>query len=278
MSGPGGKSTSGRGRRDLRVRVKTAKGRKLSSTRWLERQLNDPYVARARAEGYRSRAAFKIAEIDDRFGFLKPGARVVDLGAAPGGWTQVAVARTNALGEKKGGPVGRVLGIDLQPIEPVAGAELHELDFLADGAEAQVRAWLGGRADAVISDMAPAASGHPPTDHLRIMALCEAAADFAMDVLEPGGVFVAKVLAGGAEASLVATLNRAFARVAHVKPPSSRKDSSEKYVVATGFRGRPGKGTGPRSACSEDRTQDGKSDLAPHRLAGDIGVISRPSH
>jgi 23S rRNA (uridine2552-2'-O)-methyltransferase len=221
------------------VRVKTAKGRKLSSTRWLERQLNDPYVARARAEGYRSRAAFKLAEIDDRFGFLKPGARVVDLGAAPGGWTQVAVARTNALGEKKGRPVGRVLGIDLQPVEAIPGAELHQLDFLDEGADETVRGWLGGSADAVISDMAPAASGHPPTDHLRIMALCEAAAHFAMDVLEPGGTFVAKVLAGGAEASLVATLNRAFAKVAHVKPPASRKDSSEKYVVATGFRGRP---------------------------------------
>jgi 23S rRNA (uridine2552-2'-O)-methyltransferase len=238
-AGGAGGPKSGRGHRELRVRVKTAKGRKLSSTRWLERQLNDPYVARARAEGYRSRAAFKLVEIDDRFGFLKPGGRVVDLGAAPGGWTQVAVARTNALGEKNGRPVGRVLGIDLQPIEAIPGAELHQLDFLDEGADEAVRGWLGGSAHAVISDMAPAASGHPPTDHLRIMALCEAAADFAMDVLEPGGTFVAKVLAGGAEASLVATLNRAFAKVAHVKPPASRKDSSEKYVVATGFRGRP---------------------------------------
>jgi len=230
---------SGRGRRDLRVRVKTAKGRKLSSTRWLDRQLNDPYVARARAEGYRSRAAFKIAEIDDRFGFLKPGARVVDLGCAPGGWVQVAVARVNALGDRGGKPVGRVLGIDLQPVDAIPGAELYQLDFLAEDADARVRGWLGGRTDAVLSDMAPAASGHPSTDHLRIMALCEAAAAFAMDVLEPGGTFVAKVLAGGAEASLVKTLNRAFAKVAHVKPPASRKDSSEKYVVATGFRGRP---------------------------------------
>ncbi len=242
MSGPdkpGSGTGSGRGRRDLRVRVKTARGRKLSSTRWLERQLNDPYVARARAEGYRSRAAFKIAEIDDRFGFLRPGARVVDLGCAPGGWVQVAVARTNALAGRRGRPVGRVLGVDLQPVEAIPGAELHALDFLAEGAEAQVRDWLGGQADAVISDMAPAASGHPPTDHLRIMALCEAAGAFAMDVLAPGGVFVAKVLAGGAEAALVAELNRAFARVVHVKPPASRKDSSEKYLVATGFRGRP---------------------------------------
>jgi 23S rRNA (uridine2552-2'-O)-methyltransferase len=222
------------------VRVKTAKGRKLSSTRWLERQLNDPYVARARAEGYRSRAAYKLVEIDDKFGLLKPGARVVDLGAAPGGWAQVAVARVNALGGRKGRPQGRVLGIDLQPMEAIPGAELHELDFLAEGADAVVRGWLGGPADVVLSDMAAAASGHPATDHIRIMALCEAAAAFAMEVLEPGGALVAKVLAGGAEASLVATLNRAFAKVQHVKPPASRKDSSEKYLVATGFRGRPG--------------------------------------
>jgi 23S rRNA (uridine2552-2'-O)-methyltransferase len=235
---PPEKPGSGRGRRDLRVRVKTAKGRKLSSTRWLDRQLNDPYVARARAAGFRSRAAFKITEIDDKFGFLKPGARVVDLGAAPGGWTQVAVARVNALGQRKGRPVGRVLGIDLQPVDAVPGAELHELDFLAEDADAVVRGWLGGPADVVLSDMAPAASGHPSTDNLRITALCEAAADFAMAVLEPGGSFVAKVLGGGADPGLVQTLNRAFAKVAHVKPPSSRKDSSEKYVVATGFRGR----------------------------------------
>ncbi|HMR61621.1 RlmE family RNA methyltransferase, partial [Amaricoccus sp.] len=227
---------SGRGRRDLRVRVKTAKGRKLSSTRWLERQLNDPYVARARAEGYRSRAAYKIAEIDDRFRFLVPGARVVDLGCAPGGWTQVAVARTNVLGAAPGKPRGRVIGIDLQPVEPVAGAELMQLDFLDEDADVAVRELLDGRADVVMSDMAAAASGHPATDHLRIMALCEAAAEFAMAVLEPGGTFLAKVLAGGAEAALVAQLNRAFAKVVHVKPPASRKDSSEKYLVATGFR------------------------------------------
>jgi 23S rRNA (uridine2552-2'-O)-methyltransferase len=221
------------------VRVKTAKGRKLSSTRWLERQLNDPYVSQARAEGYRGRAAYKIAEIDDRVRFLVPGARVVDLGCAPGGWCQVAVARVNALGQKRGRARGRVIGVDLQEVEPIPGAELHLLDFLQDGADAAVRGWLGGPADVVMSDMAPKASGHPQTDHLRIMALCEAAAEFAMDVLEPGGTFVSKVLAGGAEAGLVARLNRAFARVAHVKPPASRKDSSEKFVVATGFRGRP---------------------------------------
>ncbi len=228
---------SGRGRRDLRVRVKTAKGRKLSSTLWLERQLNDPYVQRARADGYRGRAAYKIREIDDKFGFLKPGARVVDLGSAPGGWTQVAVARVNALGEKRGKPVGRVLGIDIQPVEAIAGSELHQLDFLEDGADAVVRDLLGGQADVVMSDMAAASSGHPQTDNIRISALCEAAADFAADVLAPGGVFVAKVRGGGADAALVALLNRRFAKVAHMKPPSSRKDSSEKFLIATGFRG-----------------------------------------
>jgi 23S rRNA (uridine2552-2'-O)-methyltransferase len=233
-----GRPGSGRGRRELRVRVKTARGRKLSSTRWLERQLNDPYVARAKAEGYRSRAAYKLLEIDDRFRFLKPGVRVVDLGAAPGGWSQVAVERVNALGRRPGAR-GRVLGIDIAAVEAIAGAELHVLDFLAEGADDRLREWLGGGAEAVLSDMAPPASGHAQTDHLRIMALCEAAAEFAMDVLEPGGTFVAKVLAGGAEAGLVARLNRAFAKVAHVKPPASRKDSSERYVVATGFRGRP---------------------------------------
>ncbi len=236
MSGPA-KPTSGRGRRDLRVRVKTAKGRKLSSTRWLERQLNDPYVARARAEGYRGRAAYKLAEIDDKFGFLKPGARVVDLGCAPGGWSQVAVARVNAEGTRVGRPAGRVLGIDLQEVDPITGADLHVLDFLAEGADARIRDWLAGPAEVVLSDMAAATTGHPQTDHLRIMALCEAAADFARGVLEPGGTFVAKVLAGGAEAALLAELNRAFSRVAHVKPPASRADSSEKYLVATGFRG-----------------------------------------
>ena len=233
-----GKPGSGRGHRELRVRVKTAKGRKLSSTLWLERQLNDPYVARARAEGYRSRAAYKLLEIDDRFHLLKAGGRVVDLGAAPGGWTQVAVARTNALGERKGKPRGRVLGLDLAPVEPIPGADLLELDFLAEGADARVRDWLGGSADLVVSDMAAPASGHPQTDHLRITALVEAAAELAMDVLEPGGAFVAKVLAGGADAGLVKWLNRGFAKVQHMKPPASRKDSSEKYLVATGFRAR----------------------------------------
>jgi len=229
-----------RGGRDLKVRVRTARKRRLSSTLWLERQLNDPYVARAKREGYRGRAAYKIAELDDRFRFLVPGARVVDLGCAPGGWCQVAVARVNALGDRPGRKQGRVIGVDLQEVDPVPGAEIHRLDFLAEGADRQVKDWLGGRADVVMSDMAPAATGHRQTDHLRIVALCEAAADFAMDVLEPGGTFVAKVLAGGAEDSLQVALKRAFAKVANVKPPASRADSSEKFVVATGFRGRPG--------------------------------------
>ncbi len=234
---PGGKNTSGRGQRDLKVKVKSARGRKLSSTRWLQRQLNDPYVKRAQAEGYRGRAAYKILELDDKFRFLVPGARVVDLGCAPGGWLQVAVKRVNALGERQGKAVGRLLGIDLQEVEPIAGAEIHQLDFMADDADAQVKAWLGGRADVVMSDMAAASSGHKQTDHLRIMSLCEAAAHFAFDVLDEGGTFVAKVLAGGAEGDLQKLLKQKFAKVANVKPPASRADSSEKFVVATGFRG-----------------------------------------
>jgi 23S rRNA (uridine2552-2'-O)-methyltransferase len=239
-----GKGSSGRGQRDLRVRVKTAKGRKLSSTLWLERQLNDPYVVRAKREGYRGRAAYKILELDDKYGFLKPGARVVDLGCAPGGWCQVAVSRVNALGETRSKPQGRVLGVDLQEVDPIAGAEIHQLDFLAEGADDKVKEWLGGKADVVMSDMAASSSGHKGTDHLRIVALVEAAAEFAFDVLEPGGTFVAKVLAGGAEQGLQAILKQNFTSVANVKPPASRSDSSEKFVVATGFRGR------------RDRTQD----------------------
>ncbi len=232
------KKTSGRGQRDLRVKVKTARGRKLSSTRWLERQLNDPYVRRARDEGYRGRAAFKISELDDKYRFLVPGARVVDLGCAPGGWCQVAVKRVNALGEKPGKARGTVLGIDLQEVEPIAGAEIHQLDFMEEGADDKVKAWLGGPADVVMSDMAAASSGHKQTDHLRIVALCEAAAELAFDVLEPGGTFVAKVLAGGAEGSLQTLLKQRFDKVANVKPPASRQDSSEKFVVAQGYRGR----------------------------------------
>lgn len=232
-----GKNTSGRGQRDLKVKVKTARGRKLSSTRWLERQLNDPYVAAARRDGYRGRAAYKLLELDDKYRFLVPGARVVDLGCAPGGWLQVAVARVNALGEKKGKRTGTVLGVDLQEVEPLAGATVHVLDFLDEGADAQVKDWLGGTADVVMSDMAASSSGHKQTDHLRIMALCDAAAHFAFDVLDENGTFVAKVLAGGAEAELQQLLKQNFRKVANVKPPASRADSSEKYVVATGFRG-----------------------------------------
>ncbi len=235
---PAEKATSGRGQRELRVRVKTAKGRKLSSTLWLERQLNDPYVIRAKKEGYRGRAAYKISELDDKYGFLKPGARVVDLGCAPGGWCQIAVTRVNALGESAKKPVGRVLGVDLQQVEPIAGAEIHVLDFLSDEADGLVKGWLGGNADVVMSDMAAAASGHKGTDHLRIIALCEAAAYFAFDVLEEGGTFVAKVLAGGAENELQTLLKRNFRKVANVKPGASRADSSEKFVVAMGYKGR----------------------------------------
>jgi 23S rRNA (uridine2552-2'-O)-methyltransferase len=173
---------------------------------------------------------------------------VVDLGCAPGGWCQVAVERVNALGEKPGKAVGRVLGVDLKEVEPIAGAELHVLDFMADDADRQVKDWLGGRADVVMSDMAAASSGHKQTDHLRIVALCEAAAELAFDVLEPGGTFVAKVLAGGAEGGLQTLLKQRFDSVANVKPPASRSDSSEKFVVATGFRGRPGDGVGDGDA------------------------------
>jgi len=232
------KGTSGRGQRELRVRVKTAKGRKLSSTLWLERQLNDPYVIRAKKEGFRGRAAYKILELDDRYGFLKPGGRVVDLGCAPGGWCQVAVVRVNALGQNPKKPTGTVLGVDLQEVEPIPGADIHQLDFLDDDADEKVKRWLGGRADVVMSDMAASASGHKATDHLRIVALVEAALAFAFDVLEDDGTFVAKVLAGGAENEMQTLLKRNFRKVANVKPPASRSDSSEKFVVAQGFRGR----------------------------------------
>ncbi len=233
------RKTSGRGQRELRTKVKSARGRRLSSTLWLERQLNDPYVKKARAEGYRGRAAFKILELDEKYRFLVPGARIVDLGCAPGGWLQVAVPRINALGERKGKARGRIIGIDLQEVEPVPGAEIHVLDFLDEGADDAIRGWLGGKADVVMSDMAASSSGHKQTDHLRIMALCEAAAELAFDVLDEGGTFVAKVLAGGAEGDLQKRLKQHFAKVANVKPAASRSDSSEKFVVATGFRGLP---------------------------------------
>ncbi|MEO0386115.1 MAG: RlmE family RNA methyltransferase [Pseudomonadota bacterium] len=232
--------SSGRGQRDLRVRVKTAKGRKLSSTRWLDRQLNDPFVAQAKRDGYRGRAAYKLIGIDDKHRFLVPGARVVDLGAAPGGWAQVAVDRVNADGRRSGKRRGRVLGIDLQEMAALEGAEFHVLDFLEPDADTAVKGWLDGRADVVLSDMAASASGHKQTDHLRTVALVEAAATFAIDVLEPGGTFVAKVLAGGAEAELLRLLKSHFAKTTHMKPPASRSDSSEKFLVATGFRGTAG--------------------------------------
>ncbi|MCF7700129.1 RlmE family RNA methyltransferase [Loktanella sp. M215] len=231
------KNNSGRGQRDLTVKVKTARGRSLSSTRWLQRQLNDPYVKKAKAEGYRGRAAFKILEIDDKYRFLVPGARIVDLGCAPGGWCQVAVKRVNALSERPSKAQGRVLGIDLQEVEAIPGAEIYQLDFLSDDADKLVMEWLDGPADVVMSDMAASSSGHKQTDHLKIIALCEAAAEFAFDVLVEGGTFVAKVLAGGAEGNLQKLLKSRFEKVSNVKPPSSRADSSEKFVVATGFKG-----------------------------------------
>ncbi len=228
----GGTSRKG-GRRNLRERVKTARGRKLSSKLWLERQLNDPYVTRAKEEGYRSRAAFKLTEMDDKFHFLKKGGRIVDLGAAPGGWTQVSVART---GSDKG--KGKVVGIDLQEVDAIPGADLYVLDFLENDADLKVKEWLGGEADVVLPDMAAAAMGHKQTDHLRIMALAEAAAQFAHDVLSEGGTYCAKVLQGGAEQDLLRMLKQDFTTVRHVKPAASRADSSEMYVLATGFKGR----------------------------------------
>ncbi len=214
------------------MRVKTARGRTVSSQRWLQRQLNDPYVAEARKRGYRSRAAFKLLQIDDQFRFLKPGARVVDLGAAPGGWTQVAVERVRP--EQSGGVV---VGIDLTPVEPIAGATVLAKDFYDDDAPAVLEKLLAGPADVVLSDMAASATGDTQVDHLRIMALAETAHDFARQVLKPGGSFVAKVLRGGTERTLLDRLKRDFTKVRHVKPEASRADSAEMYVVGTGFRG-----------------------------------------
>jgi 23S rRNA (uridine2552-2'-O)-methyltransferase len=218
--------------------VHTAGRRSHSSTLWLERQLNDPYVAEAKRLGYRSRAAFKLIQLDDRFGFLLPGKRVIDLGAAPGGWTQVAVERCLPKdGKSGGGKQGRVIGIDLTPMEAIPGAELLTGDFLADDATQRLKAALGGAADVVLSDMAAPATGHAQTDHLRIMGLAEAAHAFAREVLRPGGVFVTKVLQGGASRDLLLALKRDFTDVRHVKPAASRADSAEIYVVAKGFRG-----------------------------------------
>ena len=235
MTGAGGAGRAGG--RSLKTRVKTARKRSLSSTLWLQRQLNDPYVAAAKREGYRSRAAFKLVELDDKFHFLKTGQKIIDLGSAPGGWSQVAAQR---IGADKG--QGGVVAIDLLEMEAVSGVEFAQMDFLTEDAPDRVRAMLQGQADGVVSDMAANATGHRKTDHLKIVALVELAAAFASEVLKPGGFFVAKVLQGGTEAALLTTLKRDFAVVRHVKPQASRADSAELYVLATGFRGTGGMG------------------------------------
>src|SRR5258706_749815 len=224
-----GKSDRSSGRGNIRVRVKKAKKRTVSSRRWLERQLNDPYVRAAKEKGYRSRAAFKLVELDSKFHFLKKGARVLDLGAAPGGWSQVAKART--------GESGCVVAADILAMEPLAGVTLLEADLLDAQAPARLKAALGGPADLVLSDMAAPTTGHRATDHLRTVALFEAALDVAEDVLKQGGAFVGKVFQGGAEGELLARIKRGFASVKHVKPPASRAQSVELYLVATGYRG-----------------------------------------
>jgi 23S rRNA (uridine2552-2'-O)-methyltransferase len=219
-----------RAKRPLKVRLKNARSHKHSSQLWLRRQLNDPYVARAKREGFRSRAAFKLSEIDDKHHFLKSGARVLDLGAAPGGWSQVAAKRV--------GHTGRVVAIDVLEMASLPGVEFMRLDFLDASAPEKLKALLGGQADVVLSDMAANATGHRATDHIKIMALVESAAEFAREVLKPGGAFLAKVLQGGTEKELLVNLKRDFATVKHVKPAASRSDSAELYVLATGFRGR----------------------------------------
>lgn len=212
-----------------RKRVRTARGRTASSTRWLERQLNDPYVRRAKAENYRSRAAYKLLELDERFGLLKGITAVVDLGIAPGGWSQVVRRRSSK---------AKVVGIDLLPTDPIDGVEILQMDFMDDSAPEKLKTALGSEADLVLSDMAANTVGHPQTDHLRTMALVEAGMEFAKEILKPGGAYIAKVLAGGADSDLVAELKRHFSTVKHAKPPASRKDSSEWYVIAQGFKGR----------------------------------------
>jgi 23S rRNA (uridine2552-2'-O)-methyltransferase len=226
-SGPVTKGGDKRAAKQIFERVKSARGRKLSSTRWLQRQLNDPYVKKAQMEGYRSRAAYKLLELDDRFHFLKPGMAIVDLGSAPGGWVQVAL--------KKG--AREVVGIDLLAIEPIDGATMLEKDFTDADAPDLVRAQMGGNADAVISDLAPWTTGHKSTDHLRIIALVEMAAHFAFDVLKPNGVFVAKVFQGGADGDLLDQLKKRFEKVRHFKPEASRSESAETFMIATGFKG-----------------------------------------
>ena len=230
--GPGG------GKRALHVRVKSARKRSVSSVRWLERQLNDPYVKAAHRDGYRSRSAYKLKELDDKHHLLKPGMRIVDLGAAPGGWSQIAAAKVKAL-DGKGTHQGQVVAIDIDPMEQVAGVHVLHLDFMAPEAEPLLRSLLrGGAADGVLTDMAAPTVGHTRTDHLRIMGLAEAAAAFAATVLEPGGWFLAKVFQGGTGQTLLDMLKADYASVRHVKPPASRSGSAELYVLATGFRGR----------------------------------------
>jgi 23S rRNA (uridine2552-2'-O)-methyltransferase len=214
------------GPRGEAVSLRTARGRSTSQQLWLRRQLNDPYVAAARAQGYRSRAAFKLIELDEKYQLIKPGARVIDLGAAPGGWAQVAINRGAA----------RVVGVDLLPIDEIAGATLIVGDFNDSEMPGRLAELMGGKADLVLSDMAPNTTGHGPTDHLRIMALAELAVEFAVQILNPGGSFVAKLFQGGSERQMLTTMKLRFASVKHAKPPASRKDSSELYVVATGFR------------------------------------------
>ncbi len=214
-------------RNKIKSKVRTAKGRKISSTRWLQRQLNDPYIVKAEKEGYRSRAAFKILEMDAKADLLRPGMRVVDLGAAPGGWSQVAVQRKCA----------KIVAIDLLDIDPIDGVDFVQMDFMDNDAPDRLKAMLDGNADLVMSDMAPNTTGHKQTDHLRIMAVVEAAYMFACEVLSPGGVFVAKVFQGGAQNTLLAEMKKNFKTVKHIKPPASRKGSSEQYLIADGFRG-----------------------------------------
>jgi len=226
-SGPVTKGGDARAAKQFHTRVKTARGRKYSSKLWLERQLNDPYVARARQDGYRSRAAYKLLELDDRFRLIKPGMRVADLGAAPGGWTQAALKRG----------ASHVAGIDLLEIDPVHGAVLLQLDFTEPGAADKLKEALGGPADLVLSDLAPWTTGHKATDHLRIVALVESAAEFALEVLKPGGAFAAKVFQGGAGSELLDTLKQRFEKVRHYKPPASRAESAETFLIATGFKG-----------------------------------------
>jgi 23S rRNA (uridine2552-2'-O)-methyltransferase len=232
----GAKAGGGPSRSDrdgLKTRVRTAKSRKVSSTRWLQRQLNDPYVVKARKEGYRSRAAYKLLEIDAKYKLLKPGQRIVDLGSAPGGWSQIA---SRVTGSAEGRPGAKVIGIDLIDVDPIPGVIFEKIDFNADHAPERLRELLGGQAHGVLSDMAANTTGHKKTDQIRIAMLVELAADFAVTVLEPGGFFLAKVFQGGTESELMAMLKKRFATVRHIKPPASRADSSEYYLLATGFR------------------------------------------